>query len=113
MWPVLLKLVFDGAMMTSGKQIQQEVGGFQILSPGEELSLVKLPKNCHVYVLYIGSETEEELSEALTHTNEVISVPPSFVMYNSCTDCDNWLHTGRTDDQCILWWREDQGGQWP
>ena len=78
--PVLLKLAFDSATMTSGKRIQQEVGRFQILSPGKELSLVKLPKNCHVYVLYIGSETEEELREALTHTNEVISVPPSFVM---------------------------------
>lgn len=75
--PVLLKLAFDGATITSGKRIQQEVGGFQILTPGETLASVKSPKNCHVFVLYIGGETDEELREALTTTNEVI---PTFFL---------------------------------
>lgn len=66
--PILLKLAFDGATITSGKRITQELGGFQLLHEGEPLSSIKSPQNCHVWVIYIGGETEEELRKELQST---------------------------------------------
>jgi len=63
--PLLLKLAFNGATMTSDQQIQQEIGGFQFLHPGKSLSSIKSPDNCHVWVIYLGGETEEELRHEL------------------------------------------------
>ncbi len=34
---------------------------FQVLTPNELLLSVKLLKNCHVFMIYIGGETEDEL----------------------------------------------------
>jgi hypothetical protein len=57
--------------MTSGKQTTQELGGWQILTPGEPLASVKSPCNCHAFLIYIGGELEEELQESLTNTKMV------------------------------------------
>ena len=69
--PVIVKFAFDGATMTSGKRIQQELGGLQILTPGEPLASVKSPKSCHVHIIYIGGETDEELRESLANLSTV------------------------------------------
>jgi len=69
--PILLKLAFDGAVITSGKRVPQELGGFQFLHPGKSLSLIKSPSNCHVWVVYIGGETEEELWQELQSSIQV------------------------------------------
>lgn len=73
--PILVKFALNGATMTSGKKIQQELGGFQVLTPGELLSLVKSLHNCHIFIIYIGGETEEELHELLGNTKEVLHHP--------------------------------------
>jgi len=69
--PILLKLAFNGEVITSGKHVPQELGGFQFLHPGESLSLIKYPRNCHVWVVYIGGETEEELWQELQSSIQV------------------------------------------
>lgn len=69
--PLLLKLSFDGATITSKKCTQQELSGFQFIQPHEPLSSIKSPKNCHVWLVYIGGESEEELQCELQSTIEV------------------------------------------
>jgi hypothetical protein len=69
--PVTVKFAFDGATMTSGKRVQQELGGVQLLTAGEPLASVKSPKNCHINVIYIGRETDKELHELLANMSEV------------------------------------------
>jgi hypothetical protein len=69
--PLELKFALDGANMTLGKWKMQEVGGFQVLTPGELLASVKSPKSCHVFVIYIGGKTEEELQQCLANMNTV------------------------------------------
>lgn len=68
---IIIKFALDGANMTSGKRTTQELGGWQILTPGEPLALVKSPRNCHVFLIYIGGESEEELQESLANTKTV------------------------------------------
>jgi hypothetical protein len=69
--PLLLKLSFDGATITSKKRTQQELGSFQFIWPHELLSSIKSPKNCHVWLVYIGGESEEELCHELQSTIKV------------------------------------------
>jgi hypothetical protein len=71
--PVVVKFTFDRATVTSGKRIQQELGGLQILTPGKSLAEVKSPKNCHINLIYIGGETDEELHEGLANISKVFS----------------------------------------
>lgn len=74
---ILLKLALDNATMTAGKRMKQELAGFEMLYDGTctfcwkstftrltqvvgtPLSSVKSPDNCHVWLIYIGMETEE------------------------------------------------------
>ncbi len=70
--PLLLKLAFDGAIITSGKCTKQELGSFQLLKPHEALSTIKSPQSCHVWIVYIGSETAEELQRELQSTIKVL-----------------------------------------
>ncbi len=69
--PVLVKFALDGANMTSGKRITQELGGLQILTSGESMASVKSPDSCQVFLIYIGGETDEELRQSLASTKEV------------------------------------------
>lgn len=69
--PLVLKLAFDNATVTSGKRVPQELGGFHLLQPGDSLSATKSPSSCHVWVVYIGGESEEELRSELMATIEV------------------------------------------
>lgn len=78
--PILLKLAFDGATITKARHIQQELGGFQLLHPEEALSSLKSPQTCHVWVVYLGGESWEELVRELESTVEVRS--PALL----CTD---------------------------
>lgn len=66
--PLLIKFALDGAMMTAGKRVAQELGGFQVLTPGEPLAQTKSPKNCHIFIIYVGGETDEELRRELRQT---------------------------------------------
>jgi len=70
---VVVKFAFYGATMTSGKQIQQELGGVQVLTFGELLSNVKSPKNCNIILIYIGGETDEGLHESLANVSKVMT----------------------------------------
>jgi hypothetical protein len=47
--------------MTTGSYIQEEVGAFQFLFSGQKLADVKSPTNAHMWIIYIGAETEEIL----------------------------------------------------
>ena len=69
--PILIKFALNGATMTTGKRGAQELGGFQVLTPGESLSSTKSPRNCHMFIIYIGTETEEELREELAEAIKV------------------------------------------
>jgi hypothetical protein len=71
--PILVKFTLNGTNMTSGKHITQELGGLQILTPGESMASVKSPNNCQVFLIYIGGETDEELHQSLASTKEVHS----------------------------------------
>ena len=59
--PIHVKFALDGATMTSGSFVQEEVGAFQYLYEGEKLADVKSPREAHMWIIYIGAETEEIL----------------------------------------------------
>lgn len=59
--PLYLKFALDGTTMTSGRHIQEEIGAFQYLYDGQKLADVKSPEEAHMWIIYIGAETEEIL----------------------------------------------------
>lgn len=67
--PILVKFAFDGATMTSGKRIQQEIGTVDLLYHDFALSLAKSPATTHQWLIYIGAEDRQALEEELHDAN--------------------------------------------
>lgn len=58
---LFLKFAFDGASMTSGTFVQEEIGAFQYLYDGQKLADVKSPNEAHMWIVYIGTESQDIL----------------------------------------------------
>jgi len=71
MQPLWVKLAFDGATMTSGKRIQQEIGTVEVLTD-RTISQVKSYKNSHQWLIYLGAENNDILGEELQRAIPVI-----------------------------------------
>ncbi len=61
--PIIVKFCFDNGTMTLGKRIGEELGAFELLYEDQPLEEIKSPSNCHVWLIYIGSEEQEELEK--------------------------------------------------
>lgn len=62
--PIEIKFAFDGATITNGKRIQQEVGTLEILT-NRTISEIKSPSNAVQWIIYLGTEDPEDLREEL------------------------------------------------
>jgi hypothetical protein len=49
--------------MTTGNRIEEEIGAFQYLwrTDGQKLADIKSPRDTHMWIIYIGGETEDIL----------------------------------------------------
>lgn len=59
--PLYIKFALDGANMTTGNRIEEEIGAFQYLYDGQKLADIKSPRDTHMWIIYIGGETEDIL----------------------------------------------------
>jgi hypothetical protein len=64
--PIFVKFAFDGATMTRGKKIKQEIGTFEFLSGHETLKKAKSLYNGHQFFIYVGEESQQNLELELS-----------------------------------------------
>lgn len=62
--PVCIKFAFDGARITLKQKQTQVVGTLEILS-GKNIAQAKSPSNAHQWIIYLGSESNENLKKEL------------------------------------------------
>lgn len=53
----------DNAQLTRRSKQKQEAGGMRLVIPGAKLSTLKSPAACHLWGIYMGTETPTELQE--------------------------------------------------
>lgn len=69
---LIVKIAFDGATVTSGKRLKQEIGTFDFLVDGLDLAAAKSIDNSHQFIIYLGGEEREELEQELMNTIKVV-----------------------------------------
>jgi len=70
---LILKIAFDGATVTSGKRLKQEIGTFDFLFDGLDLSTTKSATNAHQFIIYLGGEDREDLVKELEQVIEAVN----------------------------------------
>lgn len=69
---LVMKIAFDGATITTGKRKKQEIGTFDFLFDGLNLSQTKSIDNTHQFIIYLGNEDRETLVKELKKTIEAV-----------------------------------------
>ena len=62
--PLRIKFAFDGARVTVKQKQMQVVGTVELLS-GKTVQEIKSASNAHQWIIYLGSETNEDLKKEL------------------------------------------------
>lgn len=71
---LIVKIAFDGATVTAGKRRKQEIGTFDFLFDGLDLSAAKSVENTHQFIIYLGGEEREDLERELEQTIQAVNL---------------------------------------
>jgi hypothetical protein len=91
--PVRIKFAFDGARITLKQKQTQVVGTVEILS-GKNIAQAKSPSNAHQWIIYLGSESNENLKKEL-----IDSLPTIQQIFDDKSVSLTWIRSAPDLDQ--------------